>query len=155
MQLIVGHDIAVAQWVAQKLDGVHAQFIPPYVGLGIVDPKGTLRGGFVIRPLNTATCDLSLYSEKVLTHGVLRTMFRILFDHLGFVRCVIHTKRTNIVMKRGAPKLGFKFECKAADFYGPGVDALQFSMTRNSCRWLKTYERTSQSLQHTQSAEAR
>ena len=136
MRIIVGQDRPVAEWVAKKLGGPHGEFIPPYVSLGIIDEGGTLRGGFVIRPINCATCDLSLYSEGALTHGAVRAMFRILFGRLGFARCVIHTRRDNKATKRGAPKLGFKFECKAVDFYGPGVDALQFSMTRNSCRWL-------------------
>ncbi len=141
MRIVTGHDEAIAKWAANRLGG-EQRFIPPYVGLGIIDESGALRGGFVIRPLNTATCDLSLYSERALTHGVMRTMFRIMFERLGFARCVIHTVRSNKSMKRGAPKLGFKFECKAADFYGPGVDALQFSMTRNTCRWLKRKDAT-------------
>ncbi len=134
---MAGHDSAVAKWAASKLGGPHGQFIPPYVGLGIIDNGGVLRGGFIIRPLNSSTCDLSLYSERALTHGVTRGMFQFLFERLGFVCCLIHTHRGNKAMKRGAPKLGFKFQGKIENFYGLGVDALQFSMTPASCRWLK------------------
>ncbi len=107
------------------------------MGLGVVDAKGVLRGGFVIRPLNSSTCDLSLDSEQALTHGIVRGMFRILFERLGFVCCLIHTERSNKAIKRAAPKLGFKFKCPVENFYGEGIDALQFSMTPTSCRWLK------------------
>ena len=137
MQIIAGQDAVVAQWVAKKVGG--GEFIPPYVALGIIDHRHTLRGGFVIRLLNASTCELSLYSDRALTHGVMRSMFRIMFERSGFSRCVIHTDRSNRAIKRGAPKLGFKFECKATDYYGPGVDALQYAMTRNSCRWLKEH----------------
>ena len=137
MELVVGHDVAVAKWVAEKLLGPDAYFVPPYHALGIVNKGGLLRGGFVIKPLNFATCDLTVYSEKAITPGVAKRLFRILFDHLGFARCVILTARDNKAVKSAAPKMGFRFECKAQDYYGPGEDALQFSMIRNSCRWLK------------------
>ena len=133
MHLLAGHDGIVADWVGKRLGG---RFVPPIVGLGIIDRCGTLRGGFIIRAQNDSTCELSLYSEGVLTHGVMRTMFRILFQGLRFSRCVIHTPKTNRAMKRAAPKLGFRFECAARNFYGDGADGLQFSMTPETCRWL-------------------
>src|SRR5262245_53391358 len=136
MQLIVGHDIAVAGWVAQKLGGPTAHFVPPYHAAGIIDKGGILRGGIVVRPTNAATCDLSVFSDKVLTHGIARETFRTIFDRLGFARCVVYIRDTNKMMKRCIPKMGFKFECKAQNYYGPGEDALQFSMTRSTCRWV-------------------
>ncbi len=142
MQILFGHDNAVAQWAAKKLGGPHGSFIPPYVALGIIDDGGILRGGFVIRPMNPSTCDLSLYSERAMTHGVLRSMFRVMFERLGFACCLIHTQRSNKAIKRAAPKLGFKFKCPVENFYGDGVDALQFSMTPASCRWLKRKDAT-------------
>ena len=148
MHLISGHDATVAIWVGQRLGGV---FVPPYTGLGIVDGSGRLRGGFIVRAQNASTCELSLYSERVLTHGVMRAMWRTVFDDLGFSRCVIHTRRANKPLKRAAPKLGFRFEGVARNFYGPGVDALQFAMTPDTCRWIKAH---GQPVQQAQGAQA-
>ena len=44
MQLLVGHDIAVAGWVGGRI-GV--PMTPPYTALGFLDREGTLAAGFV------------------------------------------------------------------------------------------------------------
>ena len=133
MHILAGHDGVVSEWIGKKLGGL---FIPPVIALGIIDQNGTLRGGFVIRPQNKDTCELSVYSEGVLTNGVMRTLFRIMFEGLSFTRCVINTPKNNKAIKRAAPKMGFKFECAARNFYGSDADGLQFSMTPDTCRWL-------------------
>ncbi len=143
MRLLIGQDAIVARWAGERLDGV---FLPPFVALGIIDRRGILRGAFIIKALNSTACELSLYSERALTNGVMRSMFEIMFEKFGFCRCVIHTSRRNKAIKRAAPKMGFKFECKATDYYGPNVDALQFAMTPPTCRWLKRYGSSRQSL---------
>ena len=139
MRLVEGHDIGVANWTAQKLGGEGAFFVPPYTALGIVDKRGVLRGSFVIRAHNSTACELSVYSDGVLTHGAVRSMFRIMFGKLGFSCCLIHTTRTNKAVKRGAIKMGFRFIGPVPDFYGPNDDALQYCMTLNSCRWMKPH----------------
>lgn len=144
MRLVVGHDVAVANWCAKKLGGEENSFVPPYRSLGIVDKGGRLRGAFVIRPHNNTACELSLYSEGVLTHGVMRGMFRMMFEAWEFSCCLIHTPRTNKAIKRAAPKMGFKFTSTVESFYGVGDDALQYTMTPNSCRWLKNHGLTFQ-----------
>ncbi len=133
MHILVGHDAIVAAWVGDRLGG---RVIGPQRAFGIIDGRGVLRGGFVIRALNEVTCDLTLYSNGVMTNGVMRVLWRIVFHEFGFCRCVIHTAKTNKAMKRAAPKLGFRFEGTAWNFYGDGVHALTFSMTPNTCRWL-------------------
>lgn len=135
MQIIVGHDALVAAWVGDRLGGI--RIVGPQRAFGIIDRKGMLRGGFIIRAFNDATCDLTLCSDGVMTNGVMRTLWRLVFRHFGFARCVIHTAKSNKAMKRAAPKLGFRFEGTAWNFYGPDVHALQFSMTPGACRWLK------------------
>lgn len=136
--------------MGERLGGV---FIPPFAGLGIIDDDGgRLRGGFIVRAQNAATCELSVYSEAVLTHGIARGLFRFVFDELKFARCVINSPKSNKVVKRAAPKMGFHFEGVAKNFYGPGVDALQFSMTPDTCRWIDPHGKR---LQIAEAAEAR
>ena len=135
---MLGQDAAVAQWLGDKFGG---EVLGPQWAPGIVDAKGQLRGGFIIRANSGTTCELTLYSDGAVTHGVMRGVSHYVFETLGFVRCVIHTKKTNTAMKRAAPKLGFRFECTAWNFYGIGEHALQFSMTPQTCRWLKAHGR--------------
>ena len=134
MRLLVGHDDTVAGWVGKHLGGT---FVPPFLALGIIDQTGLLRGGLVIRPQNDSTCELTVYSEGALTQGVWRTLWQAIFLDLKFARCVINTPRSNKPVKRGAPKMGFKFEGVAKNFYGMGQDALQFCMTPDICRWIQ------------------
>ena len=132
---MLGQDAAVAKWVGEKYGGT---ILGPQWAPGIVDNDGQLRGGFIIRANSGTTCELTVYSDQALTHGIARALFRYIFDALGFVRCVIHTAKSNRIVKRAVPKLGFRFEGTARNFYGQGEDALQFSMTPQTCRWLKT-----------------
>jgi RimJ/RimL family protein N-acetyltransferase len=66
----------------------------------------------------------------------MRGFFVWCFNELGVWRLQIATTRDNRSIKRGAPKMGFKFEGVARDYYGIGVDALRYSMTADQCRWL-------------------
>ena len=134
MRLLVGHDDTVAGWVGNKFGEA---FIPPFLALGIIDKTGLLRGGLVIRPCNTSTCDLTVYSEGAITPGIWRKLWQVIFLDLNFARCVVQTHKKNKPLKQVIPKLGFKFEGVAKNFYGVGHDALQFSMTPDICRWLR------------------
>ena len=135
MPLLFGHDETVAKWVGERMDGV---FVLPHAAVGMLDSKGTLRGGFVLTVHNATTAELTLYSEDVVTNGMVRGFFRWCFGSLGVHRLQLRTERTNKKAKRAAPKMGFKFEGVAREFYGPGEDALLFYMTPDHCRWIKT-----------------
>ena len=80
MRLLYGQDAIVSRWAGERLGGM---FVRPFTALGIIDRRGVLRGAFVIRAQTSSTCELSLISERALTHGVMRSMFRIMFNHLG------------------------------------------------------------------------
>jgi hypothetical protein len=135
MPLLFGHDATVAKWVEERMDGV---FVMPHVAIGMLDKNGVLRGGFVLTVHNASTAELTLYSEDVVTNGMVRGFFQWCFGQLGVHRLQIRTERTNKKAKRAAPKMGFKFEGVAREFYGPGEDALLFYMTPDHCRWIKT-----------------
>lgn len=136
MPLLFGHDETVARWVGERMEGV---FVLPHVAIGMLDRNGTLRGGFVLTVHNATTAELTLYSEDVVTNGMVRGFFRWCFGTLGVHRLQLRTERTNKKAKRAAPKMGFKFEGVAREFYGPGEDALLFYMTPDNCRWIKTH----------------
>lgn len=134
MPLLIGHDQDVAYWAEQKLEG---RLIFPHVAVGMLDRRGVLRGAWLLSFYNAQTSELTLYSEGVVTNGMIGDCFRFTFGHLGVHRLQVRTHRKNKAVKRAAPKYGFRFEGVQRHFYGPGEDALCYFMTPDICRWLK------------------
>ena len=135
---LVPGDETMARWIAKKLG---ADIWSAHRALGIINRGGLLRGGFILSHINAATFELDMYSEGAMSQGIARKLWNFAFVQWGYSRCVIHVPRNGLI-KRVAPKLGFRFECAAVDFYGPGVDALQFAMTRSTCRWIRDNEKS-------------
>jgi RimJ/RimL family protein N-acetyltransferase len=125
MNLLIGHDNTVADWVGQR---IHKPFHPPFAAIGAVDQQGHLRGGFVFTGYNGATVELSLAGAGVANRGLWRAVLAYAFEQLGCSRLQIHTERDNLTVRHLAPRLGFTFEGKARNFYGQGRDALQYSL---------------------------
>jgi len=139
VKLLHGHDDTVAQWVGNRLDGY---FPPPYRAAGIIDAKGVLCGGFVLVWHHNQTAEMSMATTgDVVTHGIAKSFFTWAFDECGVWRLQIRTSKRNRAIKKAAPKLGFRFEGAARDWYGPGSDALVWYMTPPLCRWIKDVER--------------
>lgn len=132
MRLLAGQDNAILDWLARKYQA-HARF--PCVTLGTIDNEGVLRGAFVITAMNDTTAELHVYGRT--SNDTFKKMFRAVFGHLGVYRLEARVSKRNKITKRAAPKFGFKFEGSAKDFYGPGQDALLFSMRPHECRWLR------------------
>lgn len=147
MPLLFGHDADVAEWAEQKLDG---RLVFPHAAVGMLDRRGVLRGAWLLSFYNARTAELTLYSEGVVTNGMIGDCFRFTFDHLGVNRLQIRTHRKHRAVKRAAPKYGFAFEGVSRDFYGPGDDSLNFYMTPAMCRWIR--ENHGQLVQDTQTA---
>ena len=147
MPLLFGHDQDVAAWAENKLEG---RLVFPHAAVGMLDKRGVLRGAFLVSFHNPHTAELTLYSEQVMTNGMWRGFFLWVFEEVGIYRLQIRTHRKHKAIKRAAPKYGFAFEGVARDFYGPGMDSLNFYMTPAMCRWIRTND--GQLLQYTQSA---
>ena len=133
MPLLLGHDRDVAAWAEQKLN---RRLIFPHAAIGMLDRRGVLRGAWLLSFYNAHTAELTLYSEGVVTNGMMGGCFRFTFGHLGVNRLQIRTHRKHRAVKKAAPKYGFRFEGVSRDFYGPGEDSLNFFMTPAMCRWL-------------------
>lgn len=132
MKLVAGQDKAVLDWLARRY-GSHARF--PCVTFGTIDDDGVLRGAFVLTMSNETTAELHIYGRT--SNDTFKQMFRAVFGYLGVYRLEVRVSKRNKVTKRAAPKFGFRFEGSAKDFYGPGEDALLFSMRPHECRWLR------------------
>lgn len=133
MPLLFGHDRDVTAWAEKKLEG---RMVFPHAAVGLLDKRGVLRGAWLLAFHNRHTAELTLYSEEVLTNGMVGGCFRFTFG-LGITRLQIRTERRNKAVKRAAPKWGFRFEGVSRDFYGPGHDSLNFFMSPAMCRWIK------------------
>ncbi len=126
MNLLLGHDQAVAEWVGAR---VGKPFHAVDATIGAVDRTGTLAGGLVFTGFNGSSIEVSLAGAGVMTRGLWRAVLAYVFDQLGCARLQIHTAADNRGVRKLAPRAGFTFEGKSRNFYGHGRDALQFSLT--------------------------
>jgi RimJ/RimL family protein N-acetyltransferase len=72
-----------------------------------------------------------------LTRDNLAQMFGYPFLQLGVQRVWGLVHRHNKESRRLAEKLGCRFVGTADGEYGPGQDAIIYSMTKGACRWIK------------------
>lgn len=124
MNLLLGHDSAVATWVG---DRIGKPFSTVDATIGAVDHQGRLQGGFVFTGFNGSCIELSMAGTT--DRGLWRSMLTYVFDQLHCSRLQVHTASDNKAVRQLAPRLGFTFEGKSRSFYGEGRDALQFSLT--------------------------
>lgn len=126
MSLLFGHDKAVADWVSSK---VGKEFHAPYTSIGIVSSEGRLTGGFVFNSYTQDGINMSLAGD-VAKRGVWVAVADYVFKQLGCSRLAVQTRRSNKIVKKLAPRLGFKFEGIARNYYGK-EDGFVYSMTKD------------------------
>ncbi len=129
MKLLAGHDAAVAQWAAMH----YAAGLPAYVmALGIVDAAGDLRGAATLHEFNGTNVELCYWGPRTLTRAIAKNIAAVCFMGLGVCRVTCRTPRSNKIVVRHLPKLGFRYEGLLRHFYGPTKqqDAILFGMTR-------------------------
>lgn len=124
MNILLGHDETVAEWVGTK---VGKPFHAPFTAIGAIDAKGALQGGLVFTGYNGSSIELSL-AGNLTGRGLWRVVLAYAFGQLGCSRLQIHTAADNRTVRRLAPRLGFTFEGKSRNFYGNGRDALLYSL---------------------------
>lgn len=125
MNILLGHDDAVATWVGQINGKVFAQ---PFTAIGLVDGAGKLRGGFVFTGFNGDGVEMSLAGAACLTRSGLAVVANYVFEQLKCVRVQLHSRRSNKRVLRQAARLGFKFEGISRRFYGR-EDGIRYAMT--------------------------
>ncbi len=133
MQLVFGHDAAIAEWASINL-GITIS--PPYTAIGIVDEFG-LRGGIVYNHFNKHDIEMSIYGPGCMHRGVIRAALSYPFDQLGVQRVSAQTRRDNKPMRAMLPRLGFEFEGVRKRHYGPNRrdDAFLFGLMREQNKW--------------------
>ena len=135
MQLVFGHDAAVAAFAAERLA---LTISPPYVAIGVADETG-LKGAAVYNNWNRWQIEISFYGPGCLTRPVIRSfLLAYPFDDLGAGRVTARTRRSNKTMQRLFPRLGFEMEGVLKRFYGPtkADDAFIYRLDRQAAeRW--------------------
>lgn len=126
------HEPTILEWLSQRYAvAVHQT---PRVVMGLIDDEGVLRGCFVVTWKTDTTAELHLYGKT--SNDTFKALFRLVFLEWGVWRLEVRTAKTNRAIKRAAPKFGFRFQGTEREYYGPGRDALSYSMTPNECRWI-------------------
>ena len=127
MNLLLGHDQAVADWVASILG---KPFQAPFTAFGLVDGAGHLRGGFVFTGYTGDAIEMSVAGAGCMTRGAWRAVDEYVFRQLRCARLQVHTRKDNKRVRRLAPKLGFHHEGTARRLYG-AMDGYAYSLTRD------------------------
>lgn len=135
MQLLFGHDAAVAEFVGQGLNTI---IHPPFVAIGIVSHE-TLIGGMVFNNYNGSNIDVTVYTVKPATRGIIRAGAHYAFNQLGCNRVSAITRRSNKRANIVIQKLGFKYEATKRRWFGldRADDGVAYVMLREQAqRWL-------------------
>jgi RimJ/RimL family protein N-acetyltransferase len=136
MRLILGQDEAVGAFAAERL-GV--SITPPFTSMGIVDDADQLIGAIIYNDYNGANIEITVHAPGCLNRRIIRAMAAYPFEQLGVLRLTSRTKRSNRVMCKLFPRLGFVFEATLKHYFGPsrGDDAIVYRMTRAEAdKWL-------------------
>ena len=128
MNLLFGHDEAVAEWVSRQARG--KPFHPPYTAFGFVDQTGRLQGGFVFTGFNGDAIEVSGAGGAVTSRSAWRALLNYVFDQLKCSRLQMHTRRSNKRVKRilSHERSGFVFEGVSRRLYGR-EDGIRYSLT--------------------------
>ena len=136
MKLVFNEHDRIAQWVSEK---VGYRICPPYVAIGATKDGASLCGGAVFNHWNGANIEITLASDGALTRGTIRAIYNYVFVQSKATRVSAHTRRSNKVMRKMFPRLGFTFEGVAKRFYGPdrSDDGFVFVLFPDNARkWL-------------------
>lgn len=127
MNLVFGHDQAIADWVGSVIG---KPFHAPFTAFGLVDSTGHVRGGFVFTSYTGDSIEMSVAGAGCLTRSAWRAIDEYVFGQLRCSRLQIHTRRDNKRVRKLAPRIGFKHEGTARRLFGK-VDGLTYAITRD------------------------
>lgn len=121
MNLLFGHDKAVAEWVSKR--PFCKPFPDPYTAFGVVDDTGRLRGGFVFNGYTGPSMEMSLATDGWRWRlrewrGAWGAILDYVFVQRGCVRLQIHTADSNKAAKVQIPRIGFVYEGPCRRLYG-------------------------------------
>ncbi len=135
MDLLYGHDVLVADWVGEKLG---RRIFPPFTAIGVVDTNA-LKGGLVFNEYSGPNIEVTMFGPHCLSRKVLKATGVYVFSELKCLRLTARTKRSNKLMQKLLPRLGFDYEATLKNYFGPtrADDALLFRLTEEyASKWM-------------------
>jgi hypothetical protein len=136
LRLVLGCDEMVGAWVGEKIG---TKIMPPYVAIGATSDGVDLCAGAVFNDYTGSNLEITLAADHGLTRGNIRAAMHYAFVQIGVVRLSAKTKRSNKIVQRMLPRMGFKFEGVSARYFGPNKsdDAMRFVLFSEDARkWL-------------------
>lgn len=113
MQIIIGHDAAVADWMFSTANQRPMLF---NMAIGLADDNGALAAGILFTNYNGSDAEVHFLGVGCLSRRVVRLIFGLAIKHFDLNRLTVHTRKKS--MARGVSKLGAKFECIVKRLYG-------------------------------------
>lgn len=132
MQLVFGHDAAVADWVAERIAhvGSGAAF-GPLSAIGVAR-DGQMIAGIVyhghMAAYRTGEISFAADTPRWATRGVVRALLHVPFVQYGYRRLSAVTRHDNEPAARLLTGLGFKREGTAREFFAPKSHGVIFGM---------------------------
>lgn len=111
----------------------------PVRTIGFVNGAGRLVAGAAFTHYTGFGVEVSGAGRELMSRTARQAIGDFVFGALGCRRLSIHTPANHRVMKKLAPRLGFRFEGRARGYYGAG-DALVYSMLAEDAIRLKHWE---------------
>lgn len=135
MRLLIGHDIAVAQWVG---DRVGQPQTPPYTAIGFLDRDGVLAAGFVFYGyVPGGNIDMAVAARGRLTRGALAAVAHYAFEQTRATRITVRPPADHERALRILHRVGFRREAVCKHWYAVGRDAVQLRILKNEAkRWM-------------------
>src|SRR5262245_24484184 len=105
MQLVMGQDVRVAEWMVAQSNCRPMQF---NLAVGLSNDAGELVGGIMFTGFNGSDAEVHYIGPKHLTRRTVRTIFTIALKVFDLNRLTIRTRKES--MARGVQKLGAVYE---------------------------------------------
>lgn len=134
MRLLVGHDVAVAAFVADHDYPEVAEWRPGYRAFGIIREDGALVAGFVFDGWHPGAKRVEL-SSRAITPAAFSPRLIVALGDYPFGQLAVHrvTAKTSVDNRRCRKILkgiGFTEEGTMASWYGPNRHAVMYRVTR-------------------------
>lgn len=129
MNLLFGHDKAVADWASQQFGSPLRNW---YFAIGLIDNEGLLRGAASFHDFNGSNIEICFYGPGAMTPSAVRGLMKFAFVELKANRITARTPRQNKAVIRALPKFGFRCEGVAKRYFGATkrLDAIMFGLLK-------------------------
>lgn len=113
-------------------------FAEPYTAIGIINAEGRLTGGLVFWCYSGRSINVAMSGVACLKRSVFAAVIQYVFGQLKCDR--LEVKPYTRHLRRVASRVGLRYEGTARSFYGVGINAHVYSLTREdlpafTARW--------------------